>query len=63
MRSLRFRIAAILIGAIVVVVLVATTAVIFALNRPDPDRMVAPVASQIVAVSAFLTKMSIPPAM
>lgn len=54
MRSLRFRIAAILIGAIVVVVLVATTAVIFALNQPDPDRMVVPVASQIVAISAFL---------
>lgn len=53
MRSLRFRIAAILIGAIVVVVLVATSAVIFVLNRPDPDRMVFPVASQIVAVSAF----------
>ncbi|KFC66201.1 Histidine kinase [Devosia sp. LC5] len=53
MRSLRFRIAAILIGAIVVVVLVATTAVIFALNQPDPDRMVVPVASQIVAISAF----------
>ncbi|HWU16962.1 MAG TPA: ATP-binding protein [Devosia sp.] len=53
MRSLRFRIAAILIGAIIVVVLVATTAVIFVVNRPDPDRMMAPVASQIVAVSAF----------
>lgn len=54
MRSLRFRIAAILIGAIVIVVLVATTAVIFALSQPDPDRMVVPVASQIVAISSFL---------
>ncbi|MFK4810365.1 ATP-binding protein [Devosia sp. ZW T5_3] len=53
MKSLRFRIAAILIGAIVVVVLVATTAVIFVLDQPDPDRMVVPVASQIVAISGF----------
>lgn len=53
MRSLRFRIAAILIAAIIVVVLVATSAVIFVLDQPDPDRMVVPVASQIVAVSAF----------
>jgi signal transduction histidine kinase len=52
-RSLRFRIAAILIAAIIVVVLVATSAVIFVLDQPDPDRMVVPVASQIVAVSAF----------
>ena len=53
MRSLQFRIAAILIGAIVVVVLVATFTVLIIVNRPDPNRMVWPVASQIIAIERF----------
>lgn len=53
MRSLRLRIAAILIGAIVVVVLVATFALLAIVNRPDAGRMVWAVASQIGAIESF----------
>lgn len=56
MRSLRLRIAAILIGAIVVVVLVATSAVLLITNRPDPGRMISPVASQIIAIGSFYSQ-------
>ncbi|SEQ52553.1 Signal transduction histidine kinase [Devosia sp. YR412] len=56
MRSLRLRIAAILIGAIVVVVLVATSAVLLITNQPDPGRMIWPVASQIIAIDKFYSQ-------
>lgn len=54
MTRLQFRIAAILIGAICLVVMVSTLAAFVAITYPIPERMVGPVASQIRALSSFV---------
>jgi signal transduction histidine kinase len=56
MRTLRLRIAAILVGAIVVVVLVATFVVTQVVERSNSPRMIWPVAGQIIAIDSFYTE-------
>ena len=55
MTKLQFRIASILVGAVSLVVLVATLAAFIALTYPIPERMAAPVASQIRAIVSFIS--------
>lgn len=56
MKSLRFRIAMILICAIVVVVAASTSGLVWLVTRPDPTRMADAVASQIKAMNTFDTE-------
>lgn len=51
MTRLQLRIAAILIGAVTLIVVLSTVAAFVAMTYPNPERMAGPVASQIRALA------------